>query len=270
MIGPAQRAWRRFVQAPLVWIDTHGHQPEGRLSVETRTTVVLVSAALVLAFMAYGVLSPRAQDAIGGAIVDLVSAIDADLGAALSPYRPLLRIMMWSLGAFTVYFALPALVIRRVFGHRLSDYGLSLKGVRGHLWVYFVLFLPVFGLVLLVASTPQFQAKYPFYRDPIGWTDLLIWEAFYAVQFFSLEFFFRGFLIHGLKDRLGRHAILVMVVPYTMIHFTKPFYESLGAIGAGSILGLLSLRTGSIFGGFLIHVGVALSMDIAALLHRGF
>ena len=39
------------------------------------------------------------------------------------------------------------------------------------------------------------------------------------------------------------------------------------AAGAGR--GVLSLRTGSILGGFLIHVAVAISMDVAALWMRG-
>lgn len=269
MFSVATRAWARLVSEPLQWIDTHGRLPAGRVSVEARTTIVLITACLVLALMSYGVLSPRIQDAISGALLGLVRDVDPTIGAALEPFRPLLRIVIWSIGAFTTYFCLPALVVTRIFGHRLADYGLSLKGIRGHLWVYLVLFLPVFGLVLLVSSAPDFQAKYPFYRDPIGTADLVVWEMFYALQFFSLEFFFRGFLVHGLKDRFGRYAIFVMVIPYTMIHFSKPFYESLGAIGAGSILGLLSLRTRSVFGGFLIHVGVAWSMDIAALLQRG-
>jgi len=269
MLALASRTWRRLVSEPLTWIDDHGRLPAGRLSVETQTTIVLVVACGVLAVMSYGVLSPKIQDAIAGSLVALVKDVDPEAGAALAPFRPLLRIIVWSIGAFTTYFCVPALIVTRLFGHRLSDYGLSFKGIRRHLWVYFVLFLPVFGMVLVVASAPDFQAKYPFYRDPLGIEDLIVWECFYALQFFSLEFFFRGFLIHGLKDRFGRYAIFVMVIPYTMIHFSKPFYESLGAIGAGSILGLLSLRTGSIFGGWLIHVGVALSMDIAALLHRG-
>ncbi|TNF29512.1 MAG: CPBP family intramembrane metalloprotease [Deltaproteobacteria bacterium] len=269
MTGLVTRTWRRLVTEPLAWVDAHGRLPAGRLGVEARTTIVLVAACAVLAIMSYGVLSPKIQDAISGGFLAMIRDISPETATDLQPFRPLLRIIVWSIGAFTAYFCVPALIVTRLFGHRLSDYGLSFKGIRNHLWVYFVLFLPVFGMVLMVASAPDFQAKYPFYRDPVGVADLVVWECFYALQFFSLEFFFRGFLIHGLKDRMGRYAIFVMVVPYTMIHFSKPFYESLGAIGAGSILGLLSLRTGSIFGGWLIHVGVALSMDIAALLHRG-
>ena len=37
------------------------------------------------------------------------------------------------------------------------------------------------------------------------------------------------------------------------------------AIGAGLILGTLAMRTRSIWGGVLIHVGVAMTMDVLAL-----
>jgi membrane protease YdiL (CAAX protease family) len=53
-----------------------------------------------------------------------------------------------------------------------------------------------------------------------------------------------------------------------MIHFRKPLFETIGAVIAGSALGVLSLRTRSILGGFLIHVAVAISMDVAAILMR--
>jgi membrane protease YdiL (CAAX protease family) len=92
-----------------------------------------------------------------------------------------------------------------------------------------------------------------------------MWEALYAAQFLALEFFFRGFLLQGLRRALGANAIFVMLVPYCMIHFGKPLPETLGAIGAGLILGTLAMRTRSIWGGVLIHVGVATTMDVLAL-----
>ena len=88
--------------------------------------------------------------------------------------------------------------------------------------------------------------------------DLWTWEALYAAQFISLEFFFRGFLLQGLRRALGANAIFVMIVPYCMIHYGKPMPETFGAIGAGLILGTLAMRTRSIWGGVLIHIGVAI------------
>ncbi|MBT8199929.1 MAG: CPBP family intramembrane metalloprotease, partial [Acidimicrobiia bacterium] len=63
-------------------------------------------------------------------------------------------------------------------------------------------------------------------------------------------------------------AVWVMVVPYMMIHFTKPPLEALGAVVAGAVLGVLSLRKESIWLGAALHIGVALTMDIAALWQR--
>lgn len=242
--------------------------PPGRLSVRARSLTVFIVASVVLIAMSYGVLNYDAQLGMAQSLVGLTSEVSPAAGEALTPYTPLLRVAMWTLGALTFYFAIPALIIRRVFGHRLRDYGLNLDGFTRHLPLYLLLFLPVFLLVFAVASAPDFQAKYPLYKNHLGLFDLLIWEVLYALQFFALEFFFRGFLIHGVKDRLGALGVVAMVMPYVMIHFSKPLYETVGAVIAGTVLGLLSLRTGSIAGGVFIHVGVAWTMDFAALAHR--
>jgi uncharacterized protein len=55
---------------------------------------------------------------------------------------------------------------------------------------------------------------------------------------------------------------------YLMIHFPKPWLEATGAIFFGLFLGMLALRSGSIWGGFLVHAGVAVGMDIAALVQQ--
>lgn len=264
-----RRLYQHLVTDQLAWVDEHASLPPGRLTPSARATVVWVVAALILVLMSYVVLNGSIQEAAANALVDLVGRMDAALGKRLAPYGPLLEKLVWCTGAAIAYVGVPAFVIRVVFRHRLADYGFTLRGLRGHLPLYLALALPVVALAFVGAATPLFQAKYPFYREPIGVLDLVIWELAYASQFASLEFFFRGFFIHGLKDVLGRHAIFAMVVPYTMIHFGKPFPETLGAIVAGSVLGLVSLRTRSIAGGVLVHVGVAWTMDLGSLLFRG-
>jgi membrane protease YdiL (CAAX protease family) len=102
----------------------------------------------------------------------------------------------------------------------------------------------------------------------IGWT-FLCWELIYFIQFFALEFFFRGFLLHSLKPALGPYAIFVMTVPYCMIHFGKPMPETFAAIFAGVFLGWLSFRNGNIWLGLALHCFVAFSMDILALFNKG-
>ncbi|MFO0746143.1 MAG: CPBP family intramembrane glutamic endopeptidase [Myxococcota bacterium] len=260
--------WRRYVLEPIARGDHSPPLPPGRVSADARVIIVYAVGALVLVAMYYGALNPVNQDAMGDAVIGLAKDLSPSLGKTLGEYRELVRVLTWIAGAFAFYFALPALVVKVVFGHRLADYGLRLEGFVRHLPTYIVLFLPVAGLVFLVSGSAEFQSKYPLYHQAKGLGDMLIWDLGYGIQFFSLEFFFRGFLVHGVRDRLGSAAVFAMIMPYVMIHFSKPLYETLGAVLAGSVLGILSLRTGSIAGGVFIHTAVAWTMDAAALAHR--
>jgi membrane protease YdiL (CAAX protease family) len=127
--------------------------------------------------------------------------------------------------------------------------------------------------IYLASAGEHFQETYPFYRPGPGegvWPNLLQWEVMYAVQFFAVEFLFRGFLVHGLKYRFGAYVIFVMMMPYCMLHFTKPLPEALASIVGAIALGFMSLRTRSIWMGTAIHVTVAWSMDVAALWRQGY
>ena len=53
-----------------------------------------------------------------------------------------------------------------------------------------------------------------------------------------------------------------------MVHFQKPLPETMGSIIAGLALGTLALRTSSIWGGALLHVAVALTMDSVGIARR--
>lgn len=183
-------------------------------------------------------------------------------------YPDLSALTYWSFTRSLGYFIIPALVIAVFFKRdRVIDFGLRTRGFLSHAWIYALFFGIVLLAVVLVSSTSEFANYYPFYRDASrSWRDFFLWEIVYATQFFTLEFFFRGFMIFSARESLGSGAIIAMVVPYCMIHFGKPWAEALAAILAGLVLGTLSMKTRSIWSGFLIHVTVALSMDISALL----
>lgn len=179
----------------------------------------------------------------------------------------------WVLVVLIFYVAIPMLAIRFLFREKPSKYGLKLTAERGFwplLGKCVALMLPV---VYLMSLTDGFAAKYPFFKvfngEPYLGSALPAWEAIYFVQFFGLEFFFRGFLLHSLKPALGIYSVFVMTVPYCMIHFGKPMPETLAAIFAGVFLGWLSYKNGNIWLGLALHCFVAFSMDILALHNKG-
>lgn len=177
----------------------------------------------------------------------------------------------WVFILCTFYFVVPVLVIKFFFKENLSDYGLKWKDAFKDYWLYVVMLCIMIPLVAFFSTTASFQARYPFYELSSGeklYPNFWMWEAMYFLQFFSLEFFFRGFMTHGLKHRFGYYSVFVMTIPYCMIHFGKPLPETIAAIAAGIILGTLSLKSRSILLGVCIHYSVGLMMDLAALWHK--
>jgi membrane protease YdiL (CAAX protease family) len=181
-------------------------------------------------------------------------------------YWELSGFIWWTVWRVIGYVVIPVIVILCMPGERLRSYHVSVRGFFRHLWIYGVMFVAFSPIVIIASLSDSFRTTYPFYRlANRSHFDLWSWEALYIVQFVALEFFFRGFLLQALRRALGANAIFVMMVPYCMIHYGKPMAETIGAIGAGLVLGTLAMRTRSIWGGVMIHVGVATSMDVLAL-----
>ncbi len=176
---------------------------------------------------------------------------------------------LWWAGAVIVFYLLvPMLVVKYGLRERLGDFGLVMKFPAKDLPLYFGMLGLVLMLMALCSGTEAFQARYPFYKPAAGeslWPRFWIWEAVYLLHFVAVEFFFRGFLLHGLRRRIGFMAVFVSMMPYCLVHFGKPLPETLGAILAGIVLGVLSLKSRSIMPGVLLHGSVALGMDLAVL-----
>ena len=268
------RWWRSFVLDPLRRADEEARaQPGGGGKLVT----VLVTAALMLTLQHY-LLTPTALASTQHLLHEIgLDSLADKLNVPMRWSNGLIEdrrryLAYWAFGCLITYLVIPALIVRLIFREKLADYGFKLRGAFTDGWIYLVFFGVVGPLVLLVSRSPEFQETYPFYQPDRGeplWPHFWRWELLYAMQFLSLEFFFRGFMVHGLRRRIGACAIPVMMVPYCMIHFQKPLPETLGAIIAGLVLGFMSLRTRSIILGAVIHVSVALSMDFASLWRQG-
>jgi membrane protease YdiL (CAAX protease family) len=198
-----------------------------------------------------------------------------DLGpvgrARLSRYDELFGYLWWSSSRIIGYVLVPLPLWKLLFPKdSLLDMGLRGRGFLKHVWIYALCLAVVLPLLVVVVYQPDFGSYYPFYKQASrSYVDFAAWEAMYFLQFFALELFFRGWILGALRHSLGSSAIFAMALPYCMIHFGKPYLEANGAIVAGVVLGSLSMRTRSIYAGFLVHITVALSMDFLSLFRRG-
>lgn len=188
----------------------------------------------------------------------------------LKRYNELYGYGWWAFSRVFGYVVIPFTVWKIVFPKdSILDMGLRTRGLLKHAWIYLLCLAVVLPATYIVSRSPEFGNYYPFYKlCSRSWVDFLSWEIMYFAQFFGLEIFFRGFWLTGLRRSLGSGAIFAMVVPYCMIHYGKPYLETCGAVVAGIALGSVAMRTRSIYSGFLVHVTVALSMDMLALSHR--
>lgn len=159
-----------------------------------------------------------------------------------------------------------------------TPYGFTLKNFN--LRPYFLILLIMLPFVVGFGLTDHFTGYYPrglknldyyfgYGVDPPA-RHLLFYELIYGLDFVSIEYFFRGFLVIAFARFVGPGAILPMACFYVSIHFGKPMVETMSSFFGGSILGILSYYSRSIWGGIVVHMGIAWLMEIGAFLASTF
>lgn len=147
--------------------------------------------------------------------------------------------------------------------------GLRLKGV--HWTPYLIMLAFVIPLVSFATTQADFLQTYPKMKLlqlqtnplPTLWQKLAFQLA-YGTDFFTIELFFRGFLVVLAARFVGPAAILPMAVFYCSIHFGKPLLECMSSYFGGLLLGIFACYSGSIYGGIVVHLGLAWMMELAA------
>ena len=152
-------------------------------------------------------------------------------------------------------------------------YGVKTKNID---WKPYVIMLLIMVPLVAAASTqPDFQAMYPKLKlvtdvstiDKLSRWQKLLFELSYGSDFITIELFFRGFLILAFIKWAGKDAILPMACFYCTIHFGKPLGECISSYFGGTILGIVVYHTRSIFGGLMVHLGIAWLMEIGGYIH---
>jgi membrane protease YdiL (CAAX protease family) len=163
----------------------------------------------------------------------------------------------------------PLFLLKKYYDKEVPGlYGLSRSKslIRGYLTLFFIM-LP---FLIAASFTSDFQYSYPqfppqSYSGVFGmpaWLYTFLFEACYAVDFVLVELIFRGVLVVGMIRLLGTKAVLPMVAFYVSIHFGKPLMETCSSMFGGFILGALAYQTKHIWGGVIVHIGIALVMEI--------
>lgn len=165
-------------------------------------------------------------------------------------------------------------LIHRVFDKGQSFYGATMQGFTAK--PYLLMLIIMLPLIAAASTQKDFLHMYPklqnveylLQRDR-GWHKLL-YELSYGSDFFSIELYFRGFLVLAFAKWVGEAAILPMAIFYCTIHFGKPLGECISSYFGGLILGVVTYHTRTIMGGFMVHVGIAWLMELGGYLGQNY
>lgn len=169
------------------------------------------------------------------------------------------------LSSFVFYFLIPLGIIVLVFREDPRRFGLRLGDWRqGVLWTVLGILLMAVVIVGL-AQLEEFRSYYRLvsFQQPLS-REVLEFALRQAIYMFSWEFLFRGFMLFGLKDRLGPLAIWIQAIPFAIMHLGKPELETLSTIFGGAAFGYIDLKSKSVLPSVLIHWAIYVMMVLAA------
>lgn len=167
-----------------------------------------------------------------------------------------------------IVFLLIILAVWKLFALEKPLGGMSGKNLS--VSPYLILLLCMLPLLAFASTQSDFLQMYPklkkiFFIFPQVESPVLpslAYELSYGTDFFSIELFFRGLLVLGMMKYVGKDAILPMAAFYCSIHFGKPLLECVSSFFGGIILGVVVYRTRSIWGGLIVHLGIAWLMEL--------
>ena len=179
------------------------------------------------------------------------------------------HVVYWPLKLLVIVLALYFVWLRH--DRRQPFYGTATR--RFNTTPYLLLLALMVPLLWLASTQPDFQAVYPklknihFLSGGAPWFHKLLYELSYGSDFITIELFFRGFLVLAFTKWAGAKAVLPMALFYCTIHFGKPPGECISSYFGGLLLGAVTLQTRSVWGGLMVHLGIAWLMEVFGFLH---
>lgn len=163
------------------------------------------------------------------------------------------------------------LVMLKMALAKWTTFDLGLRWDWKQLRPYLMILAAISPLMVAASFLPDFQRAYPQYQpwrqDGIAFgmdnaTRTGIFTVCYATGFFAVELLFRGALAIAMFQIMGSRAVVPMAAFYCAFHFGKPMGEAVASIFGGYLLGILAIHGRSIGGGIIVHLGVAMLMEL--------
>ena len=175
-----------------------------------------------------------------------------------------------SQGNTLIAFVLSFIVLGWIIG-KLDFEGFGLWKFKSDFRIYFILLGVMLPFLFYASTFDDFLRSYPRLNArpfPPGeyLSYLLQYEPVYLLNFIGVEWLFRGFMVLAVIKYCDKRAVILIATIYCIFHFGKPMAECISSFFGGYILGMITYRTHTIWGGVIIHMGVALFMDLFALM----
>jgi len=172
-----------------------------------------------------------------------------------------------NIARFVISFLIPIILIKWPLRAKFKDYGLGIGDWRFGLKITLIFVAVMMPIIWFVSSSESFARTYPScFGVKDDWGRFALFAATYLLYMTGWEFLWRGYMLFGLKEKFGFYAILVQMIPFTILHFGKPFAESISAVFAGVALGILAWRSRSFWYCMLTHTIVIISINFVAVL----
>jgi len=159
-------------------------------------------------------------------------------------------------------FLVPIVVLRYAFKQRWHEMGLGL-GDWKLASTLALLYIPLVVVGTWVLSdTAAFQTKYPhFSAAASNWRLFFIYESLFLFYWIGWEYLWRGFVLFGTARTFGHYAIFIQMVPFAVLHISKPLPEAMLSILGGVALGALVWRCRSFWIAVPIHAAQMMILD---------
>jgi hypothetical protein len=162
----------------------------------------------------------------------------------------------------------PIILILFVLKGKPSDFGFKIGDSKFGLISSAVFILIMLPVIWIVSGSETFAKAYPQAGIKVkeNISVLIYYELFVGFYMLAWEFFWRGYMLFGLKDKFGYYAVFIQTIPFVILHRGKPEIEVFASIFAGLVLGVQSLRANSFIYCFLVHWVVMIFVDVISVL----